>query len=375
MDFRDLKAQYEHIKPQIDAAIQDVVTSAAFVYGAPVAQLEEKLARHTGRRHCLTCGNGTDALELMFMAWEIGQGDAVFVPDFTFFASAEAVSSVGGIPIFVDVEQDSFNICPKALEQAVQTVIKEGKAKPKAILAVDLFGRPANYEALAAIAEQYNLLLFEDAAQGFGGSYKNKCAGSFGVASTTSFFPAKPLGGYGDGGAIFTDDSEKDALLRSLAVHGKGEDKYANIRIGRNSRLDTIQAAILQVKLNVLVKEELDQVNKVAEVYTERLSGIVKTPLSGGDYYSSWAQYTIQLKDSAQRDALAAALRQAGIPTMVYYPIPLHQQKAFASIAKYQVDGCPISCGFSNTVLSLPMHPYLPETDIERICQVISLCL
>lgn len=371
MKFRDLSAQYQALKPEMDKAMQDVVDSAAFVFGGAVTQLENELAAYTGRRHCLACANGTDALELMFKAYGIAPGDAVFVPDFTFFASAEAVSTIGGTPVFVDVDPESFNLCPKALEAAVLAVQAAGKLRPRAVLAVDLFGRPADYDALEAVCQKYGLTLFEDAAQGFSGVYKGRRAGSFGLAATTSFFPAKPLGCYGDGGAIFTDDSEMDALLRSLAMHGKGDDRYVNVRIGRNSRLDTLQAAVLLVKLRVL-EEERQKISQVAAAYSQRLAGLALTPAEGGDYLSAWAQYTLRLKSAAQRDGLAAALKAKDIPTMVYYPLPLRAQQAFANIAEFQVDACPNTAQLCETVLSLPFHPYLSPGQIDEVCTAVT---
>lgn len=371
MKFRDLSAQYQALKPEMDKAMQDVVDSAAFVFGGAVTQLENELAAYTGRRHCLACANGTDALELMFKAYGIAPGDAVFVPDFTFFASAEAVSTIGGTPVFVDVDPESFNLCPKALEAAVLAVQAAGKLRPRAVLAVDLFGRPADYDALEAVCQKYGLTLFEDAAQGFSGVYKGRRAGSFGLAATTSFFPAKPLGCYGDGGAIFTDDSEMDALLRSLAMHGKGDDRYVNVRIGRNSRLDTLQAAVLLVKLRVL-EEERQKISQVAAAYSQRLAGLALTPAEGGDYLSAWAQYTLRLKSAAQRDGLAAALKAKDIPSMIYYPLPLRAQQAFADIAHLQVDACPNTAQLCETVLSLPFHPYLSPGQIDEVCTAVT---
>ncbi len=371
MKFRDLSAQYQALKPEMDKAMQDVVDSAAFVFGGAVTQLENELAAYTGRRHCLACANGTDALELMFKAYGIAPGDAVFVPDFTFFASAEAVSTIGGTPVFVDVNPESFNLCPKALEAAVLAVQAAGKLRPRAVLAVDLFGRPADYDALEAVCQKYGLTLFEDAAQGFSGVYKGRRAGSFGLAATTSFFPAKPLGCYGDGGAIFTDDSEMDALLRSLAMHGKGDDRYVNVRIGRNSRLDTLQAAVLLVKLRVL-EEERQKISQVAAAYSQRLAGLALTPAEGGDYLSAWAQYTLRLKSAAQRDGLAAALKAKDIPSMIYYPLPLRAQQAFADIAHLQVDACPNTAQLCETVLSLPFHPYLSPGQIDEVCTAVT---
>lgn len=370
MQFRDLQKQYQVLKPQMDAAVGKVLTDANFISGAQVKALEKKLAEYVGVKHCITCANGTDALKLAEMACGIGKGHAVFVPDFTFFSTAETVADLGATNIFVDVDMDTFNICPKALEAAIEKVIAEGKLIPKAIVAVDLFGQPADYTALSSIAEKYGLILIEDGAQGFGGRIGERMACSFGHIATTSFFPAKPLGCYGDGGAVFTNDDDAAALIRSLCIHGKsGEDKYNNIRIGMNSRLDTLQAAVLEVKLDAFAGKELEAVNRAAGWYNARLSGAVKTPVVLPSFYSSWAQYTIQLPDDGSRDALQQALKAQGIPTMIYYPRGMHQQGAFADLP-YALQ-CPNTEKLCRTVLALPMHPYLEETDVEAICKAV----
>lgn len=370
MQFRDLQKQYQVLKPQMDAAVGKVLTDANFISGAQVKALEKKLAEYVGVKHCITCANGTDALKLAEMACGIGKGHAVFVPDFTFFSTAETVADLGATNIFVDVDMDTFNICPKALEAAIEKVIAEGRLEPKAIVAVDLFGQPADYTAISAIAEKYGLILIEDGAQGFGGRIGERMACSFGHIATTSFFPAKPLGCYGDGGAVFTNDDDAAALIRSLCIHGKsGEDKYNNIRIGMNSRLDTLQAAVLEVKLDAFAGKELEAVNRAAGWYNARLSGAVKTPVVLPGFYSSWAQYTIQLPDDGSRDALQQALKAQGIPTMIYYPRGMHQQGAFADLP-YALQ-CPNTEKLCRTVLALPMHPYLEETDVEAICKAV----
>ena len=370
MQFRDLQKQYQVLKPQMDAAVGKVLTDANFISGAQVKALEKKLAEYVGVKHCITCANGTDALKLAEMACGIGKGHAVFVPDFTFFSTAETVADLGATNIFVDVDMDTFNICPKALEAAIEKVIAEGRLEPKAIVAVDLFGQPADYTALSAIAEKYGLILIEDGAQGFGGRIGERMACSFGRIATTSFFPAKPLGCYGDGGAVFTNDDDAAALIRSLCIHGKsGEDKYNNIRIGMNSRLDTLQAAVLEVKLDAFAEKELEAVNRAAGWYNARLSGAVKTPVVLPGFYSSWAQYTIQLPDDGSRDALQQALKAQGIPTMIYYPRGMHQQGAFADLP-YALQ-CPNTEKLCRTVLALPMHPYLEEGDVEAICKAV----
>ena len=370
MQFRDLQKQYQVLKPQMDAAVGKVLTDANFISGAQVKALEKKLAEYVGVKHCITCANGTDALKLAEMACGIGKGHAVFVPDFTFFSTAETVADLGATNIFVDVDMDTFNICPKALEAAIEKVIAEGRLEPKAIVAVDLFGQPADYTAISAIAEKYGLILIEDGAQGFGGRIGERMACSFGHIATTSFFPAKPLGCYGDGGAVFTNDDDAAALIRSLCIHGKsGEDKYNNIRIGMNSRLDTLQAAVLEVKLDAFAEKELEAVNRAAGWYNARLSGAVKTPVVLPGFYSSWAQYTIQLPDDGSRDALQQALKPQGIPTMIYYPRGMHQQGAFADLP-YALQ-CPNTEKLCRTVLALPMHPYLEEGDVEAICKAV----
>lgn len=370
MQFRNLKQQYQELKNQMNKAIINVMENADFISGQEVKQLEQSLASYVGIKHCITCGNGTDALSLALMAWNIGLGDAVFVPDFTFFASGEVISFAGATPIFVDVEEDTFNISASSLEKAIQVVLKEGKLIPRVIIAVDLFGQPADYTKIRKIADKYNLLILEDAAQGFGGMIGDKRACNFGDISTTSFFPAKPLGCYGDGGAVFTDNDEWAKLIRSYSIHGKGTDKYDNVRIGMNSRLDTIQAAILQVKLEAFQQYELEAVNKAAVQYTEILSSVVKTPILLDNYVSSWAQYTISLKDLKQRDELQRYLKSIDIPTMVYYPKPMHRQTAFVNKSKQMVDleNTEYLC---NTVLSLPIHPYIKETEIEQICRKV----
>lgn len=367
MQFRDLKAQYQALKPEIDKAISKVITDCNFISGTQVSELEKNLADYVGVKHCISCGNGTDALTMMMMAWGIKEGDAVFVPDFTFFASGEIVSFEGATPVFYDVCEDTFNADVVSLEKAIQAVIDEGKLKPKVIIGVDLFGLPANYPEIERVAEKYHLLVLEDGAQGFGGMIGERRACSFGDAATTSFFPAKPLGCYGDGGAIFTNDDDVAEYLRSIRVHGKGSFKYDNVRIGWNSRLDTIQAAILQVKFKAFAEYELKNINCVAEQYTKELEGVVKAPQIKDGFYSSWAQYTIQLESKKQRDDLQAYLKEAGIPTMVYYPKPMHMQTAFSGNKEY-VD-CLVTERLCDTVLALPMHPYLSDEECKYVAK------
>ena len=359
------------MKADIDQGIQEVLESSAFIMGKPVSELEQKLAEYVGVKHCVACANGTDALQLVLMAWGIGEGDAVFTSDFTYFASAGAASILGATPILVDIDERTFNIDPDALEVQIRRVQAEGKLTPKVIIPVDLFGQPAEYERIEAIAQKYGLKVLEDGAQGFGGAVRGKRACSFGDAATTSFFPAKPLGCYGDGGAIFTNDEELDRKLRSLRMQGRSpEDKYDNRMIGMNSRLDTIQAAILLPKLRAFADEELEAVNRVAGWYTKRLQNVVITPLVKEGYYSSWAQYTIMLKDESARDRMQKELKEKGIPSMIYYPRGLHQQSAYSEFELVD-DWYPNTIRATKTVLSLPMHPYLTEAEVDAVCEII----
>lgn len=370
MEFRDLKAQYAALKDEIDQGIADVIASSHYIGGAPVKQLEQELAEYVGAKHCITCGNGTDALQLALMAWGIGEGDAVIVPDFTFFSSGEVVSTVGATPIFVDVLEDTFNIDPAQIAPACELARKNG-FNPKVVVAVDLFGQPADYVEIRKACEEQGLLLLEDGAQGFGGSINGKRACSFGDISTTSFFPAKPLGCYGDGGAVFTDSDEWAALIRSIAVHGKGSMKYDNVRLGMNSRLDTIQAAILLPKLHAFRDYELDAVNERANWYHEALSGSgLKLPEVRDGYVSSWAQYTVTLPEYVDRDALQTKLKDVGVPTNVYYPKPMHEQLAFEG--KCLTLPNLVTQKLCNTVLSLPMGPYLTYQDLTTCTSLLN---
>lgn len=371
MEFRDLKKQYLVNKSEIDHEIAEVLETGRFIGGPKVSELESELADYVGMKHCISCANGTDALELALMAWGIGRGDAVFVPDFTFFSSAEVVSILGATPIFVDVDSDTFNIDPAALEAMIERTITEGVYEPKVIVAVDLFGLPANFPEIGRIADKYGLKILEDGAQGFGGMTAKERACAFGDISTTSFFPAKPLGCYGDGGAVFTNDDDTDALIRSLCVHGKGKMKYDNIRIGMNSRLDSLQAGILTAKFRAFREHELEDVNNAAALYKDLLGDIVKTPYVPQGYYSSWAQYTIQLNSRDQRDGLQAYLKEAGIPSMVYYIKPMHLQKAFDSNF-YRDDDYPVTMNLCDRVLSLPMHPYLTVDEIKEVAEAVA---
>lgn len=371
MQFRDLKAQYKHLEQDILAGLRDVMEDGSFILGKQVDELEQKLAEYVGTRYCVACANGTDALQLVLMAWGIGPGDAVFTSDFTFFASAGAASILWATPVFADIDTDTFNISPDDLERKIQKVLEEGELKPRVIIPVDLFGQPAEYPRIEAIARKYKLRVLEDGAQGFGGAINGKRVGSFGDAAITSFFPAKPLGCYGDGGAIFTNDDDLDTVLRSLRAQGRSpRDKYDNRAIGMNSRLDTLQAAILLPKLKAFDEFELDAVNQVAKWYNERLKGIVKTPVVKEGYLSSWAQYTIQLRDEEERNGLKAHLAAQEIPTMVYYPRGLHQQTAYRGMDLQEVD-FPNTSAAVKRVLSLPMHPYFKMEDISRVTDSI----
>jgi dTDP-4-amino-4,6-dideoxygalactose transaminase len=358
MQFIDLAAQYQHLKARIDKRIQIVLDHGQYIMGPEVQELEEKLAEYVGVKHAITCANGTDALQLTMMVLGIKPGDAVFCPTFTFFATAEVISFAGATPVFVDSVEATFNICPKDLERQIKQTLAEGQLIPKAIIAVDLFGLPANYPELESIAKKYSLHLIEDAAQGFGGSITDnqgneKKSGSFGDIATTSFFPAKPLGCYGDGGAIFTNNDEYADLFRSYRVHGKGSDKYDNVRIGINSRLDTIQAAILLEKLAEFPVELINR-NKAAANYEKELANLYKTPQVPTGYESSWAQYTL-LSDS--REQVMAEFKAQGIPTVIYYGTCMHQQTVFKHLNHSDFD-FPVAARLAKQVFSLPMHPY-----------------
>lgn len=371
IQFRDLHAQYEALKPEIDEGIQSVIESTGFILGKSVAELEKQLAVYAGRKHCVSVGNGTDALVLALKAYNIGPGDAVFVPDFTYIASASCAALVGATPVFVDIDLATFNMSNKSLEEMILKTLAEGKLTPKAIIPVDLFGLPADFPAIEKVAVKYGLMILEDAAQGFGGRINGKEACSFGDISTTSFFPAKPLGCYGDGGAIFTDDDAVDERLRSLRAGGKSPtDKYDNHEIGTNSRLDTLQAAILLPKLKAFKEYELDAVNKVAEKYTAALACKAVLPAVPEGFTSSWAQYTILLESKEKRDTMQAALKEQGIPSMIYYPRGMHQQACFAGM-NLSDELYPNTVEATQRVLSLPMHPYMKDEEQKQIIDAV----
>jgi dTDP-4-amino-4,6-dideoxygalactose transaminase len=362
----DLQAQRRRLGAPLERAILDAVQGGQWVMGPQVAQLEKQLAEFAGVKHCIACANGTDALLIVLRAWNIGPGDAVFVPTFTFAASAEVVALVGATPVFVDVFEDTYNIDPASLEAAIALVKREGKLKARVVMPVDLFGQPADYRAIEPLVKREGLKLLCDAAQGFGALIDGRRAGGIGDAASTSFFPAKPLGCYGDGGATFTNDDELDTLLRSIRVHGQGSDKYENVRIGVNSRLDTIQAAVLLEKMKIF-PEEIELRDAVAKRYSDafRASNRIVVPRVIDGAQSTWAQYTIQVPD---RDKLQAALKAKGIPSAVYYPIPLSKQKGYAHFPSAPI---PVSEKISKTVISLPMHPYLDAATQDRVIAAV----
>lgn len=369
MEFIDLKKQYKVLKKNIDKNIKKVLIDGKYIMGEEVKELEKKLAKYVGVKYCATCANGTDALQIALMCYDVKPGDCVFVPSFTFFSTAEIVSLLGATPIFVDSDPRTFNMDIKSLEEAIKNVKKEKKLKPRGIIAVDLFGLPANFPEIKKIAKNNKLFLVEDGAQGFGGNIKGKRNCSFGDISTTSFFPAKPLGCYGDGGAIFTDNEELYNLITSIRIHGKGKEKYDNVRIGLNSRLDTIQAAILLEKLKAFEKNELDNRQVYAKMYEEKLKDYVKTPLIPKGYLSSYAQYTLILNSEKERNFLKQYLADKSIPSMVYYAKPLHSQKVYQKLKKYT--NLEVSENLSKCVLSLPMHPYLTNKIVDEVCKNI----
>ncbi len=365
--FIDLAAQRRRLGRSIDDAIARVLDHCQFILGPEVRALEAELAAFCGARHCVTCASGTDALMLVLMAKGIGSGDAVICPSFTFTATAEVVALVGATPVFADVEEPTFNLDARSLQRACAMARRLG-LRPKAVIPVDLFGQPADYKSIAALAESEKLFVLDDAAQAFGASCGNQRLGAIAPATATSFFPAKPLGCYGDGGAVFTDDEELARIMRSLRVHGEGRDKYEGARIGLNGRMDTLQAAVLIEKLKIF-PDEITARERIARRYSAGLSDIVTVPTVADGASSVWAQYTIRLA-SCRRDALAAALRQQGIPTAVYYPIPLHRQQIYRDFPIAE-GGAPVSERLAEEVISLPMHAYLDEVTQDRIIEAV----
>jgi dTDP-4-amino-4,6-dideoxygalactose transaminase len=369
--FIDVAAQRRRLGRAIDDAVARVLTHCQFIHGPEVRALETELAAFCGARHAVACSSGTDALLLVLMAWEIGPGDAVICPAFTFCATAEVVALCGATPVMADVDAETFNLDPASLERAVATARKLG-LKPRAIIPVDLFGLPADHDGIAAVAAANDLLVLDDAAQSFGATYNGRKLGALATATATSFFPAKPLGCYGDGGAILTDDADLGARLRSLRVHGEGTDKYDAMRIGITGRLDTIQAAVLLEKLKIF-PDEIVARNAVAQRYASGLAGVATLPRVGNESTSVWAQYTIRLAPG-RRDALAAALKEEGIPTAIYYAKPLHRQAAYRGFPVVD-GGVPVSERLAEEVISLPMHAYLEEPVQDRIVAAVRRAL
>ena len=368
--FIDLKAQYSEIEDEIRSGIDRVLAHGQFIMGPEVKELETELARFAGVEHAISCSSGTDALLMPLMAFDIGPGDAVFTTTFTFVATAEVISLLGATPVFVDIDPRTFNIDPEALDAAIDRTLSEGALRPRGVITVDLFGLPADFDAIAPIAAKHDLFVLEDAAQSFGATYKERKVGTLGHVASTSFFPAKPLGCYGDGGAVFTDDSDLAAKLRSVRVHGQGSDKYNNVRIGINGRLDTLQAAILLPKLRIFPRE-LEARQKVAVRYGAGLGNVVETPYIPDGYVSAWAQYSV-LTDN--RGRLQTALKEAGIPSAIYYPKPLHMQDAYAYLGQKKGQ-FPNAESAADRILSLPFHPYLDEETQRKIIDTVVDCV
>jgi len=365
--FIDLAAQRQFLGGKIDAAVSRVLEHCLFINGPEVAQLEADLAAFTGAKHVIACASGTDALLMVLLARGIGPGDAVICPSFTFCATGEVVALLGATPVFADVNEETFNVDIASLKSAIEVAHKQG-LKPKAIIPVDLFGQPADHDLITEVADAENLFVLDDAAQSSGATYKGRQLGAFGIATATSFFPAKPLGCYGDGGAIFTDDEEFAAVLRSVRVHGHGSDKYDNVRLGLTGRLDTIQAAILIEKLKIF-PDEIVARNRVAARYNERLADVAIVPRVADNCTSVWAQYTIRIP-AGTRDAFSAKLKAKGVPTAIYYPKPLHRQTAYRMYPSAK-EGLSVSDKLSDQVISLPMHAYLDSPTQDRIIEAV----
>ena len=372
MEFIDLKSQYCGIQESLHSRIQLILKHGQYIMGPEVYELESQLARYTGSDYCISCSSGTDALLMSLLAQGIGPGDAVFTTPFTFIATAEVIQLLGATPVFVDIQEDTFNLDPDLLRKAIADCLHKGKLKPKAIIPVDLFGLPADYEKIEEIGKNFNLFILDDAAQSFGGSIKGTKSGTFGNASATSFFPAKPLGCYGDGGAVFTDDGELAEKLVSIREHGKGKTKYDNIRTGINGRMDTIQAAVLLEKLKIF-PEELIKRNRIADQYRESLGTHFICQEIPNGYMSAWAQFSILAEDTAHRSACQQRLKESEIPTAIYYAKPLHLQMAFKNLG-YKAGDFPVSESISQRIFSLPMHPYLTDDNINKICDILITC-
>ncbi|MBN1830716.1 MAG: DegT/DnrJ/EryC1/StrS family aminotransferase [Deltaproteobacteria bacterium] len=384
MQFIDLATQQKRIREKIESNIQTVLSHGQYILGSEIKQLEERLAEYVGIEHAVACSSGTDALLLALMAYDVGPGDAVLTSPFTFIATAEVISLLGATPVFADIDPETFNIDPEHLERALVALrdglgdypvpigCTESSLVTKGIIAVDLFGLPVDYDAINAIAKKNGLFVIEDAAQSFGSQYKGKRACSLADIACTSFFPAKPLGGYGDGGMCFVDDEALAQAMRSFSLHGQGTHRYDNVRIGINGRMDTLQAAILHAKFDIF-PDEVEKRQRVAEKYTELLSALdidLVTPVVPPEYQSVWAQYSILSRDETQRSELQSRLKEAGIPTAVYYPKPLHLQPAFQGLG-YREGDFPVSEDYSRRVFSLPMHPYLKPEEQEWISTII----
>ena len=369
MKFIDLKKQYSKIEVSLDKALNEILNNTSFIMGPPVQELEEKLAEYVGAKHCISCASGTDAILMALMSLDVKKGDAVFLSSFTYIATAEVVSLLGATPIFVDSYDSTFNMSHIDLEHRIEKVHNEKKLTPKAIISVDIFGLPARYRLIEETGKKYGLPIIEDAAQSFGSEIRDKKACSFGLISTTSFFPAKPLGCYGDGGAIFTNDDNLNESLRSIRIHGKGEDKYDNIRTGINGRLDTIQAAVLLEKIKIF-DDELISRNNVAKRYTEGLSDILTVQYIPKDYKCSWAQFSLLSDSEEQRTDIMNFLKTRDIPSMIYYQKPMHMQAVYANL-DYKPEDLPVSNDLSKRIFSLPMHPYLSNEEIDLIVQTI----
>lgn len=366
--FLDLKAQQQRIATDLRRRLDAVLAHCQFILGPEVRELEAELARFCGAAHCVSVSSGTDALQIAMMAEDIGRGDAVFLPAFTYTATAEVPLLLGATPVFVDVDPRTFQIDPGHLVQRIEAVRAAGQLKPRAVVGVDLFGQPADWPALVDVARQYDLFLLDDLAQSFGGSLHGKMLGTQADATATSFFPSKPLGAYGDGGALFTESEERAELYRSLRTHGEGKTRYEVLRTGMNGRLDSIQAAVLLAKLAVF-PEELQARERIARVYDQRLGNAVTIPKRVADSTSAWAIYAILLADEATRDRVQATLKADGVPTAIYYPRPLHRQPAYS--AQHDGSGLPVSEDLAGRILALPIHPDLTDADVDRICEAV----
>ncbi len=366
MQFVDLKTQYQKIKKDIQSRVETVLEHGQFILGPEVNELERLLAEYCGAKHAIACSSGTDAIILALLAKSIGSGDAVLTSPFTFFATAEAVLRVGATPVFVDIARQSWNLDPDKLESTIKKIEKEGKLKPKAVMPVNLFGLPAEYEKINAVAAKYHLTVIEDAAQSFGAEYKGRRSGTLSDMAATSFFPAKPLGGYGDGGAVFCKSDADAEILKSLRMHGCGAHRYDHIRVGMNGRLDTLQAAILIEKLKIF-PQEMQARTGIAALYNDALAKKVRVPIVPFHMKSAWAQYSIECD---HRDKLVDHLREAKIPVMIYYPMPLHLQPALKSLG-YKLGDFPVAEASAKHILSLPVHPYLKQTEIEAIIKAV----